>query len=219
MSPQAGWILINEIVPRLISAVPNNVHAVGSEDAQELIQDATAIAAKLLHNVELQGKQVTPGNITYYTIMKMKSGRRSTGSSRVDVLHVGTQLDGHAEQVSMDEEIPSENDECLTLHDALSVDSEDPSIIASRNLDWDAFCQSLNPTRKAVLVGMAEGRTLREVGDQRRVSDSTTQHHRNRLAVTIREFMGQDILQEIVKKPEWQNNLTAQRERVARKTH
>ena len=50
------------------------------EDAQELIQDATAFAAKLLHNVEQSGKKVTAGNITYYTIQHIKSGTRSTGS-------------------------------------------------------------------------------------------------------------------------------------------
>ena len=40
MSPQAGWILQEEIVPRLRSAIPRNVNQVGSEDAEELIQDS-----------------------------------------------------------------------------------------------------------------------------------------------------------------------------------
>jgi hypothetical protein len=37
------------------------------EDPEELIQDATCIAAKLLHNAEKVNKQVTPDNIEYYT--------------------------------------------------------------------------------------------------------------------------------------------------------
>ena len=86
MSPQAGWILQEEVVPRLRSAIPRCVKCVGAEDHEELIQDATAIAAKLLHSVELAGKQVTPGNIAYYAIQHSKSGRRSTGSSVVDVM-------------------------------------------------------------------------------------------------------------------------------------
>jgi hypothetical protein len=45
MSPQAGWILQEEVVPRLRSAIPRAVSFVGSEDAEELIQDATAMAA------------------------------------------------------------------------------------------------------------------------------------------------------------------------------
>jgi hypothetical protein len=40
MSPQAGWILQEEIVPRLRSAIPRNVNQIGSEDPEELIQDA-----------------------------------------------------------------------------------------------------------------------------------------------------------------------------------
>ena len=81
MSPQAGFILQDQVVPRLRSAIPTVCHCVGSEDAQELIQDSIAMAAKMLHNTEATGKQVTPGNIAYYTIQHIKSGRRSTGSS------------------------------------------------------------------------------------------------------------------------------------------
>ena len=35
MSPQAGWILQEEIVPRLRSAIPRNVNQVGSEDSEK----------------------------------------------------------------------------------------------------------------------------------------------------------------------------------------
>src|SRR5271156_2456725 len=74
MSPQAGWILQEEVVPRLRSAIPRSVNYVGCEDAEELIQDATAIAAKMLHSVEGQGKTVTPGNIAYYALQHVRSG-------------------------------------------------------------------------------------------------------------------------------------------------
>ncbi len=52
MSPQLGWVLQEEVVPRLGSAIPQAVKCIGCEDHQELIQDATAIAARMLHNVE-----------------------------------------------------------------------------------------------------------------------------------------------------------------------
>jgi hypothetical protein len=45
MSPQAGWLLQEQVVPRLRSVIPHAVHCVGCEDAEELIQDATALAA------------------------------------------------------------------------------------------------------------------------------------------------------------------------------
>jgi hypothetical protein len=104
MSPQAGWILQEEVVPRLRSAIPQVVSFVGCEDAQELIQDATALAAKLLHNVEQAKKKVTSGNIAYYTIQHIKSGRRSTGSSVADVYGTGTQLNGRSRFTSLDDD-------------------------------------------------------------------------------------------------------------------
>lgn len=84
MSPQAGWILQEEVVPRLKASIPRNVNQVGAEDPEELIQDAIVMAAKLMHTVERQGKTVTAGNIAYYTILHMKSGRRSYGTSTTD---------------------------------------------------------------------------------------------------------------------------------------
>lgn len=44
MSPQAGWILQEEVVPRLKASVPRNVNQIGCEHPEELIQDATTIA-------------------------------------------------------------------------------------------------------------------------------------------------------------------------------
>jgi hypothetical protein len=86
-------MLMGQIAPRLRSAIPKCVHPVGAEDSEELVQDAIATAAQMLHNVEAAGKTVTPGNIAYFTILHMKSGRRSVCRSRADVMACGTQLD------------------------------------------------------------------------------------------------------------------------------
>lgn len=73
MSPQAGWILQEEVVPRLRSVIPRTVNCVGCEDSEELVQDATAIAAKMFHGAEAAGKTFTSGNIAYYAIQHLKS--------------------------------------------------------------------------------------------------------------------------------------------------
>jgi hypothetical protein len=72
-------MLQEEIAPRLKSAVPQVVPFIGSEGAQELVQDSIAMASKMLVNVERSRKKVTPGNVAYYAIQHLKSGRRSTG--------------------------------------------------------------------------------------------------------------------------------------------
>lgn len=92
MSPKAGFVLLNQIEPRLRATMPY-IHGVGAEDTEELLQDALAVAAKMLHDLEERGKEVTPGNVAYYTILHMKSGRRSYSSGRTDVMNAGTQLD------------------------------------------------------------------------------------------------------------------------------
>ena len=57
MSPHASWLLVNEIIPRIASAVPRAVKTVGAEDHEELIQDATALAARMLNNVKTAGNE------------------------------------------------------------------------------------------------------------------------------------------------------------------
>ena len=217
MSPQAGFVLINEIVPRLRAAIPNTVCFVGCEDAEELIQDATAMAAKLLHSVEQAGKQVTPGNIAYYTIQHLKSGRRSTGSGTVDVMQPGTQLHGRSRLESLDALVPleGENNETFTLHDMLSNDHEDPAMIAARKLDWESFCETQPNRSVAILQYTAAGAPLTELAQKHRVSRSALQANKDTLAREIKQFMGEDILHETTRLPLWRDNLVANREKSA----
>ena len=218
MSPQAGWILQEQVVPRLRSAIPNVVHCVGAEDHHELIQDATAIAAKMMHNVEAAGKKVTSGNIAYYTIQHIKSGRRSTGSSVVDVMGTGTQLKGNTRLDSLETVVSSNEEtggEIFLLHDVLSNDAEDPSTKAARKMDWEDFVAALPERERAVIEYMIEGRSLRDAAHALRVCDSTMQHNKRNLRMKILEFMGADILIEVRRLPRWKENLKATRDKMA----
>src|SRR5471030_2733429 len=105
MTAQAGDMLVEQIAPRLRTLVPKSVKPVGAEDPEELLQDAITIAAQMLHRVEVSGKTVTAGNIAYYVILHMRSGRRSQGSSRVDTMGIGTQLDHKSAVLSFEEEV------------------------------------------------------------------------------------------------------------------
>jgi hypothetical protein len=216
MSPQAGWILQEEIVPRLRASIPRNVNPVGSEDAQELIQDGTAIAALMLHSVEVAGKSVTPGNIAYYALQHLKSGRRSTGSSGVDVMGVGTQLRGSTRLNSLDEPASLEpGGEVFTFNDVLSQDQEDPSMAAARNLDWQTLLMRLSEREKAIVEYLLEGRSVSDVAVAFKVSRSLMQQCKDRLVHLVQEFMGVDILIEVARLPGWRNDLNTTREKLA----
>ena len=216
MSPQAGWILQEEVIPRLRASIPRNVNQVGAEDAEELVQDATVMAAKLMHNVEQQGKSVTPGNIAYYTILLMKSGRRSYGSTSVDVCGITTQLNGRSQIHSFDEPVETDElGELFTVNDVFSNDQEDPAQIAARNLDWQTLLARLTAQEKAIVAALVEGRTISDVAVALRVSRSTMQTCKNRLVDLIQEFMGRDILIEVLRMPGWKDNLNTRRAKLA----
>jgi hypothetical protein len=236
MSPQAGFLLQDQIIPRLISAIPNAVSFIGSEDAQELVQDGTLIAAQMIHNAEQAGKKVvrnpgagrrgtkklktiSAGNVAFYTIQKLKCGRRSTGSSTVDVYGSGTQINGTTRLTSLDEVTPmtSADDigEPLVLHDLLSNDQEDPGTKAARKMDWDSFMASLSARDQAIINCLVEGKPLASLARRRHLNNSTLLYHKERLASKIQNFMGSDILIQIRRKPNWKDNLDASRERLA----
>jgi hypothetical protein len=231
MSPQAGFLLQDQIIPRLKSAVPQVVNCVGSEDAAELVQDATAFAANMIQNAERAGKKVrrsacsrgarkaravSAGNIAYYTIQHLKSGRRSTGSSVSDVMATGTQLKGRTRLTSL-EEVASDDDlgEPLLLHDVLSRDEEDPGTRAARKLDWDEFWSGLSKRERSIIEFIIEGNNLRKAAHSLRLSSWAIKSSKKDLALKIVDFMGPQILTEIQHRPRWKQDLDAIREGMA----
>ena len=217
MSPQAGWILHDQIAPRIAGAVPRSILCVGAEDHAELVQDGITLAAKMVDRLESQGKlnKVTPGNIAYYTLQHLKSGRRANGSSRVDVLASGTQLDGNTELHSLNEIVSESGNEIFELQDVISQDSEDPSTIAARKIDWDAFMAGLTKMELLVVEFLSAGKTLREAGRKVGLNDSKMQTYRKRIALKLIEAMGSDILKDIAQIPGWRIGLDCEREMMA----
>jgi hypothetical protein len=136
MSPRAGFVLLEEIAPRLKAIIPH-IKPVGAEDAEELLQDALALAAKMLHDLEARGKTVTPGNVAYYTILHIRSGRRSYSAGRTDVMNAGTQLDGLSSVMSFEEPagFDPETGEEIPLGDMLAGNEDDPAGAAARAVE------------------------------------------------------------------------------------
>ena len=190
----------------------------------------------MIHNAEQAGKKVvrnpgagrrgarklrtiSAGNVAFYTIQKLKCGRRSTGSSTVDVYGSGTQINGTTRLTSLDEAAPvmgfDDLGEPLVLHDVLSRDEEDPATKAARNLDWQTMMAKLSARDQAIINCLVEGKPLASLARRRHLNNSTLLYRKRRLADAIADFMGSDILIQIRRKPNWKDSLDASRERLA----
>jgi hypothetical protein len=163
MSPSAGDLLAEQIAPRLRTLVPKSVRPVGAEDTEELVQDAIVIAAQMLHRVEQSGKKFTPGNIAYYAVLHMRSGRRSQGSSHTDTMGIGTQFDHRSAVLSFEEEVgyDPELDAPITLGELLASEHEDPAMEAAKNVDWELFLATHDYRYGVIIKDIAEGRSLK----------------------------------------------------------
>ena len=217
MTEQAGNMLVEEITPRLRTLVPKSVKPVGGEDAEELLQDAITIAAQMLHRVEEQGKAVTPGNIAYYVILHMRSGRRSQGSSRVDTMGIGTQLDGSSSVLSFEEEVgyDPEIDAPITLGELLASEHEDPSMEAARNIDWQLFIQTHDYRYGLMIKGSLESHSLKATAERSEHLYASLYGLKERLAEDVRAYLGDEALSDSVKLPKWKACINRDREKTA----
>ena len=216
MSPRAGFVLLDQIEPRLRATVPY-IRGVGAEDAEELLQDALAVAAKMLHDLEARGKEVTPGNIAYYTILHMRSGRRSYSAGRTDVLGSGTQLDGLSSVLSFEEPAgyDPETDEEIPLGDMLAGSDDDPAGAAARVMDWEDFLDTHNPRYEAMVCDFAQGRRAKDTAARFGFSNSWAHDLKENLAEDLREHFGKDAIADSMQVPSWRGNIIVDHEKAA----
>jgi hypothetical protein len=110
------------------------------------------------------------------------------------------------------EEVVAVNDEnggeIYLLHDVLSNnDADDPSVIAARKLDWQEFVRDLPARERAVVEFLVEGASGSAIARKLRTSDAKVRAIKQHLAQAILEFMGPEILNEILKLPAWKNGI------------
>ena len=217
MSPQAGVLLLRDVAPRIEAVVHHSrsIHCIGAECTDELAQDTIAHACKILHQAEANGKKVAASSVAYYALQHTKSGRRSVGHSNSDVLGSATQINGRSTVRSLQQPVPIPDESGLDvdLIEMFEHADEDPFTLTARKLDWQTFMASLNQRARAVITCLIEGGKLTSVAQRFGVSLSTIMSQKKQLAKAIKEFMGEDILMLVTKKPEWRNCLVALRER------
>lgn len=202
-------MLLEEIAPRLRSVIPRCVRKVGAEDDEELVQDALVTAAKMLQSVETAGKQVTAGNIAYYVILHMKSGRRSSGCGRTDALASATQLDGKSSVMSMEDEVgyDPELDEPITLVELIAEEREDPAMAGGRNVDWDEFLRSHDYRYGIIVAGIIQGLNLGQTARATGLQYHQLTYLKQRLVDDLVAFMGHKAIADAARIPSWRANL------------
>lgn len=210
-------MLVEQIAPRLRSAIPKCVQTIGAEDPEELVQDAILVAAMMLQRLEVSGKTVTAGNIAYYTILHMKAGRRSYGASRADAMAPGTQVTGRSSVLSLEEEVgyDPEVDEAITLEQVLESHQEDPALAASRNVDWALFLLAHDGRYRVIVKRIVEGRSLTHIAHSGQNGYSQIYQLRDRLAEDLRAFMGEEAIADSARLPSWKSSVMVDRERAA----
>ena len=245
MSPQAGLVLTEEIALRLRSAIPQHVSKVGAKDDEELLQDGLTMAAEMLHNLEMRGKLVTPGNVAHYTILHPKSGRRSYSGGRTDVMGryppvpsqwlacrrppralpgcappgpapVPPAAPASAPRQSASSRICGpELDEAVRLGDMLTCSREDPSQAAGRNIDWEEFLSSHDCRYLCIIHDLASGRTMVDTAKACRMTYNDVRIIRECLVEDLEEYMGPSAIADAGRVPAWKGNLMQDHERMA----
>lgn len=215
MSPAAGMMLTNEVLPILTATIPRVVRMIGSEDPEELVQDAVASAAQFVDSLERRGRAIYPQSVAYYSVQRAKSGRRSYSASRMDALSPAAQLDSTVALDHLDAEISQLTSDTTTLHDLLADTKEDPSQRAARELDWSALLASLGRRDRAIVRQTAEEASLGTMAGQFRVSPARVCQLRRELGSKVRALMGAEVLADAARVPAWQSSLQVVREREA----
>jgi len=219
MSPMLEEMLVHEVVPRLRNAA-RSIPKIGHEDDEEITQDATLMAARMMDSAEKAGKTITAGNASYYAAKAARSGRRSYYTGRSDVFSPGCQIDGKARHEWMDAEVEFETGDSGTLHDIITPyhyqgQERDPAEEAARNLDWESFLSSHSERHRTAILVLVGGGTMREAGKRCGLKDSAALVLKRQIAADLIEFFGEDVVRRLIDgiRPGWESDLRMSRER------
>jgi len=212
-------MLVGEVVPRLRS-VARSIPKTGSEDDEEIVQDATLMAARMMDSAEKAGSTFTGSNVAYYAARAARSGRRSYYTGRSDVMSPGCQIDGRARLESLDVEIELESADVGSLHDVIAPfdyqgHESDPAEEAARNLDWEEFLAAHPPRHRVAILVLVAGGTMREAGKRCGLRDSAAHNLKRRIAADLIGFFGMDVIRRLLDgmRPGWEADLRMLRQR------
>ena len=217
MTATAGLLLVNRIVPLIVGAIARGaVKPTGCDDPEELEAEAVALAAAILDSAESKGKTLTAGNVAFYTLQALKSGRRSGYAGRMDAMSAAAVLDGAVQLKSMDEVMGVDEDDPsheMTLHDMLAGRGDDTDVTAGRRMDWDLVIRQLDDRRVSVLQETAAGYGANEIAEMLGISAPRAIQLRHSCAEPIMDAWGAAGLQASATPSKWRSGLRARVER------
>ncbi|MCX6986066.1 MAG: hypothetical protein NT118_15150 [Lentisphaerae bacterium] len=211
MSPSAALMLEKQIYPIIRNTIPRTARPMGSEDHEELVQDATASAAEMIESMEASGRKPLPNSIAYYSIQRTKSGRRSYGDIRSDVMSPGYQMDHEGSLCSMQEPVCDEDD--LTVGDTIASKSEDTATKVLRQIDWQAFLDTLDARKRRIVEEMMFGYGTGDIARLFSISAARIVQLKREIAKDIRDFMGDSILADAGQESVWECDIRCLREK------
>ena len=101
------------------------------------------------------------------------------------------------------------------MNDVFCSGPEDPSIAPARKMDWEAFVQKLDECTKAIVLALTEGDSISHLSAKFKLSATSLQNRKQKLAVALLEFMGVDVLVESTCQPAWRDGIVASIEKSA----
>jgi hypothetical protein len=218
MSPEAGKILVDDIVPRIRCALARGpVRAFGAEDHEEVIADTVAVAARILHRAEATGRTPPSRMVAHYALQSARAGHRFNSHSVTNVLNPGCALRRKVKLESMDavRKDSAGDGEGVTLHDLLADKSDDPATLAGRRIDWREAILKLNSIEKDVLCAEITGRPFTEISAKYGMTAGAVTYHLDRSKKLLTAKWSRSVIAEFMRQPFWKNHVRAFRETMA----
>ncbi len=212
MSPEAAQILLDDIVPILAVTIKRTVTPIGSEDHQELIQDAIGDAAKAVDAMERTGRAIMARSIAYYSVQRSKIGRRMMDCGTSDAFSTMRRVKGDC-LLSYDEPIDAHDTDGLCVGDCIADHRPDPSEEAARRIDWETMLNHLDNRQRRVVEEMAVGTMSVDIAKLFGISPARVTQIKLEIAAVIKEALGEDILAELNRESPWRRDVRCLHER------
>jgi hypothetical protein len=127
-------------------------------------------------------------------------------------MNPGYQMDNEGSVCSMQAPVGGE-DEDFTVGDMIASRTEDIAARVLREIDWDAFMQTLDSRKRVIVEELMVGGGTGDIARRLAVTSARIVQLKREIGQAIRKFMGEAILIDSVSESVWQRDIRCLRER------